>query len=470
VVEKLNWSSVAFGPHEKADLSDCEYVVKNADIPVKKLKMMYPDKADKIENLFARAEKIEFGNKNQTIAGLEYRDKGDNTLNIVDVKKQMITVNEIWEKNYIVAYSIVNYDDGFVDTVTDLTKAEIKSLEAMGFNVIRRTMHNMRVTICANDIILDEKIEDQDFFPVIPVYAKRTSKGMFYGKIEDVKDIQREINKRHSQSLDVVNRVSSYGYYYDDSTFESVREENQWKRDVSRPGWAAKVRDLGKTPVQTQGTRMPTELVQMQQLATDKLLSVMNISQEALGFANREVSSVAIIEQRRNVLTANEFLFDNLAQAKKLLAKNVLKMIKATYSADRLMRLIGNQNPQTEEDMMKLEKQKVAVERLLNDTSLEELDVAVEISASSPTTRSANFSLLLELSKSGAPIPPEVVISSSDLPDKDRIISIITGQAQAAAEAEKQKYDTEKEKVLLSKIEPGQAQQILAERQQPMPQ
>jgi len=451
VLERLPWDSVHFGPHDKADLSDCEYIIKSAVIPKKKLKLMFSDKKDEINNLYARAEEIEYGRRNTTIEGLEYRLDNDGVSAIVDTKKQMITVTEIWEKNYLTAYSVVNFDDGFVDTVNELTERDITALESMGIEVIKRTIHNMRVTTCAGDIILDEKIEEQDFFPVVPIYAKRTSKGEFYGKIEDVKDIQREINKRHSQSLDIVNRVSSYGYYYDDQTFDSTREENQWKRDLSRAGWTAKVRDVGKLPAQTQGTKMPTELVGMTQLASEKLMTVMNISPETLGFSEREVSSVAIIEKRRNVLTANEFLFDNLAQGKRLVARNVLKMIQKVYSSDRLMRLISNQTPETEEQQAKVQKQQIAVERLLNDNGIDEIDIAVEISASSPTTRSANFSLLLEMVKYGLPVPPEVLIESSDLPNKDEIMGMITAQSQAAQASEQQKYDTEIQKTIIAK-------------------
>lgn len=455
IVEKLPWNSVHFGPHDKSDLSDCEYMIKYAPIPKKKLKLMFPEKKDEIDNLYKRAEEISFSRKNSTIEGLEYRLDKTNIMEIVDVDKQMIKVREIWEKNYLTAYSIVNYDDGFVDTVNELSKKEITALENAGFQVIRRTMFNMRVTICAGEVMLDEKIEDQDFFPCLPVYAKRTSKGEFYGKIEDVKDIQREINKRHSQSLDVVNRVSSYGYFYDDQTFESVREENQWRQDSSKAGWTAKVKDLTKVPQKVEGSRMPTELVGMQQLASDKLMSVMNISPEALGFSEREVSSVAIIEKRRNVLTANEFLFDNLSQGKKMLAKNILKMIQKTYSSDRLMRLIGNQSPQSEEDMLKLQRQEQAVERLLNEVDLEELDVAVEVSSNSPTTRSANFSLLLEMVRFGMPIPPDVLINASDLPNKEEILGIISAQAQAAQQAEQDKNNTEIQKTIIANSESG---------------
>jgi len=454
-VERLPWNSAQFGPHDKADLSDCEYIIKSEIIPKKKLKLMFPKKKDDIDTLYHKAEEIEFGKRNTTIEGMEYRLDEGNLMDIVDVDKQMITVKEIWEKNYLTAYSVVSYDDVFVDTVNDLTEKEIKALEGIGIEVIVRTMFNMKVTTCAGDIILDEKIEEQDFFPVIPVYAKRTSKGQFYGKIEDVKDIQREINKRHSQSLDIVNRVASYGYFYDDKTFDTTREENQWKRDLSKAGWTGKVRDINQTPIQTQGTRMPSELVGMQQLASEKLMTVMNISPETLGFSEREVSSVAIIEKRRNVLTANEFLFDNLAQAKRLLAKNILKTVQKVYSNDRLMRLISNQNPQTEEDQVKIQKQEMAVERLLNDNGLEELDIAIEVSANSPTTRSANFSLLLEMVKYGLPVPPDVLIQSSDLPNKDEILGMIQAQAQAQQQAEQKKYDTEIQKTVIAKGEDG---------------
>jgi len=463
VLERMSWRDVHFGPHSKSDLSDCEYIVKTKSYPKKKLKLMYPDKKKEIDSLYQQAEDWESRSGiHQTIAGQEYNipDNLRSIKNAVDLHSKHITVYEIWEKYYTTVYSVVNYDDGYVSTVDGLSKSDINDLEDMGFDVITRTTHQMRVTTIAAQLLLDDRLEAQDFFPVLPVYAKRDFEGNFYGKVEEVKDPQREVNKRHSQSLDVINKVSSYGYYYDDQTFDSPREETQWRRDVSKPGFTAKVKDRNNIPIQTQGTRMPTELVGLQDLASQKIREIMNISPEALGFSEREVSSVAIIEKRRNVLTANEFLYDNLAMAKKQISKYILKMIQLVYTPERVLRIVSNPNVQTEEDQFKNQQLAEAANTLINTASIEDLDVAVEVSSSAPTTRSANFSLLLEMIRFGMQIPPDVLINASDLPNKDEILGTIKASAEAKAKAEQAKNDTEIQKTVIANSDNQTAQQV----------
>lgn len=440
VTERVDWNSVNFGPFSRYDLSDCEYTNVTKTYPKVKLKMLYPDKSKEIDGLYETAERRQT-NPNQNNPGMEYRE--NNYSKVVNLYSETITINEVWERNYLTVYSIVNVEDGFVLTVDKLSNKEVKNFETMGFQVIKRTTSNMQKVVVAGDLLLERTLEEQDFFPIVPVYCKKDTMNNFYGKVHEVIDVQDEINKRQSQSIDIVNKVASYGSYYDDQTFDSEKEASEWRRNYSKPGFTAKVRNLNKLPAQTQGVRMPTELVGLQAQASDKMREIMNISPEASGFSEREVSSVAIIEKRRNVLTANEFLFDNLAQSKKLLAKNMLKLVQSVYTVERIMRIIGNPNPQTEEEQLLNQQKEQSADYLINTQNLDELDISVDVSAESPTTRSANFSLLMEMVKFGMPIPPQVLIDSSDLPNKGEIMSIITGQQQQQAQEANAKNETE---------------------------
>ena len=56
----------------------------------------------------------------------------------------------------------------------------------------------MEIFKVANDILLEETYSDDDTFDVIPAYAKKKG-DTFRGKVESVKDPQREVNKLASR-------------------------------------------------------------------------------------------------------------------------------------------------------------------------------------------------------------------------------------------------------------------------------
>jgi hypothetical protein len=452
-LEKMRWTDCHFAPYCKYDLSDCEYAVIKRHVPISKLQKLYPEHKDK---LVADTKSESFrGNKTFTRAD-DYDVKPESDYKIF---KKLVEVDEVWERVYETVYSIVDFNNEFVTTLNNISKSDIKELEDIGFSVVRRVIKKMRVSLISCGVLLEERIEDQSWFPVLPVIAKRDYDGNFYGKIKEVLDVQNLINKLTSQSVDILNRVATYGYYYDDQTFNSPKEEAQWKRDVSKPGFSSKVRDVQKIPIQTQGTKFPSELNAMQVEASNKMLTIMNIAPESMGFSEREVSSTAIVEKTRNSMKAQQYLIDAMENAKKFIAKIVIKTIQKTYSADRIFRLMATK-PKSEEDMINLQKLQETIQTLLDDPELTTLDVVASLSVNSATARSASFSTLMEMSRT-MPIPPEVIISASDMPEKEKILGIINAQQQAQAQAENKKYDTETKKVILSKMDPAQAQQMM---------
>jgi hypothetical protein len=463
VIDKLPWNQAHFAPYSKFDLSDCEYAIIKKYVPIKKLQQLYPEHKDKL--MADRQDESYRGNKTFTRAE-DYNVKPEMENKIY---KKLVEVDEVWERVYETVYSVVDYDNDFVSTLNGISKSDIKELEELGFSVVRRVIKKMRVSLVSCDILLEERIEDQSWFPVLPVLCKKDFDGNFYGKIKEVLDVQNLINKLTSQSVDILNRMSAYGYYYDDQTFNTPKEEAQWKRDVSKPAFAVKVRDVQKIPLQTQGTKFPSELNTMQMEASNKMLTIMNIAQESLGFSQREVSSTAIVEKNRNAMKAQQFLMDNMENAKKYLAKLVIKTIQRVYSADRILRLVGKA-PVTEEDMAEIEKLNQTIQTLLEDQELTTLDVVASLSVNSATARSASFSTLMEMSRNGMQIPPSIIIEASDLSGKDKILDILNGQQQAQAQAEQDKNQTELKKTLYAKLDPAQAQQIMGQGQQPPPQ
>ena len=91
------------------------------------------------------------------------------------------------------------------------------------------------------------------------------------------------------------------------------------------------------------------------EIASDKLSQIMNIPLDAQGFSEREFSGVALQTKNRQVLIANEYLFDNMDEGKRILAKKVIKLVQEHYTDERLRRLLTNSRPVDEDDQQQIQ-------------------------------------------------------------------------------------------------------------------
>lgn len=508
VIEQYAWDEVRYGPHSKKDISDCEYIVKEKWLSWAKIKQMWPEKADDIEKEVGLYKDV--GSSYVNYAENQYA-KADNEETVfmnpeyVDIAKKEYRVLELWRKDYRKEYVVINLEDDFFEA-NSWSQAEISRLKTIdGIKAVPRVKTRMEVMTTAGNVLLDRRIDKyfDEVFPIIPFYVKKR-KNKVWGKIEPAKDSQQEINKRHSQAVDILNKVAAYGWFYDDQTFATKKDAEAFRKNSSSPGFNSKVTSVDRVPVQVQGVRFPSELVNMMTIDSQKVRDIMNVNLEMQGNGSNSQSGIAIVERKRQGLLGNEFVFDNLSLSKRLLGRIIVKLIQKVYTTDRILRILENrsgreqieiggrqlvgqeqmdqaqmsqmqqqmQQQQEQESQMQgavqmqdqestgaEQKQKKPEElilreeiyELLNNADLTKYDVAVGESALNPTTRHANFIIWSEMAGKGLPIPPNMLVELSDLPDKDKMKGEIEKTMQQRAQAEENKNKTEIQKTLIAK-------------------
>ena len=159
-----------------------------------------------------------------------------------------------------------------------------------------------------------------------------------------------------------------------------------------------------------------------------------------------------LLKQRQGLVMVQEYL-DNYAETKKTIGRFILSQLGETFDVQKAMRVIGEQyfkndqafhgpvmgpdgvpmvNPmsgQLETDVdFNLVSQVVG--RVLEDTTLGTFDVSVGEGTYNETIKMANYTSLLELVEKGFPVPPEVIIQESNLPEssKNKILQAVSKQ------------------------------------------
>lgn len=471
VIESIPNRCIAFGPHERHDLSDCEHLSKFKMFSKGKVEQMFPEQAKDLNIMFTNAEEaidsqdpIIDNPGDQYSVGVEIEvGEGFETDTLIDIKKKEIKIIENYSRKYFTEYNLVVPEEGFVEGIPMLTRREADEWETVPqIQVIRRNRSFIQKRVLAGKVLVDEDVMDD--FDIIPVYAKKSG-NFFYGKVEEVKDPQREINKRHSQAIDILNKQANYNWVIDGQTFKDARQERDFKANVATPGYVIEVNDKERNmPEKFEGSKIPAEVVALMDLSANKLREIMNIPAEALGFSEREFSGIALQEKKNSTLVANQFLFDNLNNAKRILAKRVMMKVAEVYDVERIVRLVNNSQPLSQNDQMKNIVNEQTATAMLENEDLMKYDVVTTPSAESPTARTANFAILFELAKQGIIQDPSILIQASDIPNKAEILGGLEAQAAAAQQAEQQKNQTEVFKSL-----PDELQAQALQSGQPLP-
>lgn len=481
-VERYPWDQVVYGPHEKLDASDADYVVKYQFMSLERLRKKYPKKTQEIDRSWSKM------NEDKSIGHIQYSDDqyamSDNTVNVapiptlvggsfpvLDVALKEMRVFELQEKLYedvsIISDPAIDYHlNAFGWSETDIKQAQT----IPGLFVTDTKLQQVRITRVVGDVLLSDEnpadVPENDFY-IIPVYGKK-KKGKFWGRLESAKDPQREVNKRISQALDIGNKMAAYGWFIDDMTFPSRAEEEQFRKNSSRPGFVQRVTVLSNPPQKVEGVEFPSEIANLTDMSQARLQELLSVSATQKAGAN--TSAEAILQVEKSILIGQERLFDNMSFSKRKLGRLLIKLIGRYYDAARLYRIVSNQaakmaaqgQPMNVAGQPFEELSEDVIMAILETADVDKLDVVVGESQWTPTQRIAVNSMLGDLLSKGAPVPFEIFAETLDMPQdvKGRMIQSFQQSQQAQAAGEQQKYDAEIEKSLIGQgvIPPGVAQ------------
>lgn len=476
-LEHFPWRNVKYGPHNKKDGSDCEYVVKAKWYSKDKVIAMFPKKKalididwenyapnNKVTQLESPTDYPSPGQEPTPVAKMNEELPASDDSSLVSIsKKEYLLIETEW-KEYTAVPVVFDQENEFFQNATGFSDASLNKIKTIpGLDWITRVVTRIRqVTTCGGVLLRDQYLDDIDF-SMIPFYAKKKG-NRYWGKIEGVKDLQLETNKRHSQSVDIINKMAAYGWFYDSETFDNKQDEDKFTKQAAKPGFKIKVADSLKPPVKSEGIKFPAELAALMQEDSNKIKEIMNINLEMAGMARSSQSGVAIVEQKRQGLVGNEFLFDNLNRSKKRLGKKIVRMIKKCYSPERMIRILDSLKPQQPQQQMNADQQsaqgqpaeptlKYSREELLDLLKNDDLlnyDVVVTESAFNPTNRLANFLIWSDLAGKGAPIPIMSLVDMSDVPDKEKLKQDIQQEMQRQQQTEQNKNQTEITKTMIA--------------------
>ena len=412
----------------KTDFSDAKYICRAKWVDKDELISVYPEHKDAIEAQYALYDEAEYKDGRREDPLWYKRDL------------QKIRLVECWHK-VREPKTLYILTDGQTIPQEEGNATAIMQAFLDGMVQGYKTIHESKIKVCSFfDHVLLEDIDSpykHGKIPFVPILCYYYGEGDIpAGFVRDLKDPQREINKRRIQELHILNTSGNGGGWIEADAMDAKQKED-FKRNGSVPGHFQEVRpgalSGGKLMERTVQT-VPAAVINAESQATADLSAISGINEALMGTGIPAASSGRAIElKQRQAITHIAPMFDQLRSAKKEIAyllwgeRGHAGIIPQYYTEDKVYRVEGSAGQQFIRVNQQVQQQDPlgnVITTTLNDLSEGEFDIVVSDVQSSTTQRQAQMWGLVDACKSlGVPgdMIFDIIVDLSDLPNKEDI-------------------------------------------------
>lgn len=416
----------------KPDYSDGKFLCRAKWVDKDELCDIYPEHADDILSEFRRYDMDE---KEADMVGTEplWYNR--------DLKK--VRLIECWYKEREMQTRYMMADG----TISDVPPP-IPTVIASPFEV---PVDKVRLAVIMGDIKLEEMDSpyQHGFFPFVPFTLYHYGEGdVPCGVVRDVKDPQREINKKRSQILHILNTQGNSGLITE-TTAMTEEQQERYRKYGSKPGAIIEVNDgtlAGGRIREIQPSAPPVGLIQSAQESEADIPKITGINESMLGISSPQQSGRAIELNQRQAVTNIAPFFDNLRKSKRAIVQQLWGykghkgLIPQYYTEEKVFRIVGKHGQEefvTVNQQVQMQDPQTGqlITTVLNDLSQGNYDVIISDTPYSVSQRQGQFWALVDaVSKLGLPanIIFDKLIELSDIPDKQEIIQRLQAQQQQA--------------------------------------
>ena len=379
---------------------------------------------------------------------MEFYDKNERMIRVVHM--------EYW--NPYKRYYVFLPDKKIWEEVTGQDMNEVKTAFAQTYPNTEITIEVMMdkkvywLEFIGNDILFDDESPlPYHGFSICPMFvyadaSKRTAN--HYGIVRLMKDPQREVNKRWSQALNMLNQQVQPGVWAETDAFVDMKQAEQ---SMKEPGSITWINSGGLNKVKERTIpRFPDAPMQMEQFSQEIIKKITGINPDLLGQdrGRQEPGVVVRLRQQQGMILLKP-LFKSLNNMKKDLFLRQLSIIMEYMPDSQILRILGSGDrykidPNTGmiADMLSVDQQTGQPTSVANirDVKNLEYNVVSEESSGNMTKRMLELSALLEMQKGGFPVDPTQIIEKMNIPesDKQRWLQYISQQQQSQAKAQEE--------------------------------
>jgi len=466
------------------DKSDARHAVKVSKRTKEDLKDLYPKKAAEIDVLGADVTEyygigedvLKEGDKDNYHLGREDDYKGDLLSMTIDEKEKYLLKEMFYVKmidKHVLFWADENRFERF-DTADEANQRanEIRkqaqddfAVEMQGFQklamsgapsvqqappappvyteptikIIKRKVKEMWYAATAAGIVLSEPAKGpfEPYYHGYPYFTfvakyKPNAEGEELknrGIVRNLVDPQKDHNKSRSQYLHILNSSANSGWVGDTDALTPEGKEDL-KRMGSTPGVNIWIKP-GSRFEKIQPTSPSQGHLQIFEVSAQDIKEISGINADALAIQDKTTSGRAIALRIKQATTILSPIFRNYRFTKEMIGGAIFAMIPHIFDVPEIRKVVG------QEFMTANKIDDGFLTAVLQQISDGKYDVVITEADNSATIRQETFDALMEMVKGGMPMPPDVLLEFSSIPNVKEVSEKIMAyqQQQAAAQA-----------------------------------
>ncbi len=415
--------AVAWDPlSRRPDYSDARFVARERWMTRDEVEVLFGEKGKAVERIIGLEDYRVIGTAAPYALGRGAR--GDE-VGYYDAQREMYRIVEVQYREPAKQWRLRLADGRLVGT---FDKAKLRLRGAVVEDIA--TVPRVHVAYFAGDVLLDNKplAYEHNSFTLVPfVYKRHRSDGRPYGLVRAALDPQRELNKRRSKAMHLLNTAQVI------ADIDAVEDPNTLAREAARPDGII-LKRAGKDLRILRNTDLAVGQVQVMEQAGRDIQDVIGVYDEAIGKPSNATSGVAI-QQRQMAGQMNQmFAFDTLRLLKKQLGVQVLGLVRQYFTEEMVIKITDNlgagrlirlNQPVIGPDG-KVVKGPDGKPVVFPDLNNGQFDVVVEEVKDVLSARELEAAQLEMLLKAGVPVPPEVLVEASGVSSKEKILAGLT--------------------------------------------
>lgn len=471
-LKKLPWYSVMWDPYASPwfDTNECRYVLTSSWKDIDDLKMLFPKKAQEIDDACAEMWGSEdthatFFSANEEDIGTEIENYR-NYLSCgtwVNKERKRVRPVEMW-------YTVIEptwfaiMPDGRAYEMDKFPLDVQYNMTLAAKELVQASVKQMYTATFIGNLLLQDIPSPfpHSEYPFTPFIGYLNRFNQPFGIPRQIREQNMEVNKRRSMALALLNSRRT--------TIEedAVEDLNVAHDEVNRlDGFVVMKRGKSGAIQVDELANLAAPQIEMMRQSEQEMKEIVGANDEALGYNTPAQSGVSLEKKREFSGTVTLSLMENMYRSQKILGEKILSLIQNTWTEEKVLRVIDRLsgvekfveiNKQIQNEMGQIE--------VKNDITQARFDLVITTKEISDTMREKNLDLLFSAINKAPPeaVAPllNVAFELSDIPEKERIlgkIRLATGQVD---ETEDMTAEERRQKLLEAK----QQQDALTAQQQ----
>jgi len=274
-----------------------------------------------------------------------------------------------------------------------------------------------------------------DGFSVISYICMLDRDNMPYGKVRGLKDPQKEVNKRHSQTLEMISRQGNPGLIAEVGALVDKTQAEEAMREggivETQAGKFDKITARNAPTFPDAVARMMDTGLRMIDVISNVFVDEM---QEPRGIP--EAAATTQLKQRKSLLTTLPIL-KQFHRTRKLIMQKMMQVPVRAMSDKQIGRLLANQRRFQVWNGMIEDKASNNQRTYIRDLRRIHYNVDLLPAAAGSSEAIMHFQMLMAMMTAKVPIDPEVLFDASNLPPHmvDRLRVYVKRQMQTSAQS-----------------------------------